>query len=71
MTMQEALTARIARVRLPQWEASAYVELTLLPDGAHGPWARCHDVSGDVAVLITKLLADPESRYEPVPESTS
>ena len=55
MTIREALQSRIRFVRMPTWEPSAYIELPLLEDGGHGPWATVHDVSGETKIFVFRL----------------
>lgn len=64
MTIQMALQKRIRFVRLPEWEPTAHIELPLLTDGIHGPWAIIRDVSNESQIFIGQLLTDLSNRYE-------
>lgn len=71
MTIDEAIAARVARVRLPNWNPGAYLQFHLLPDGMCGPWVILHDpCSGqpDANIIITELLS-AEDRYVAANES--
>lgn len=69
MTIKEALANKIPCVRLPQWNARAYLELPIL-EGGYGPWATLHDpmvtprTARVMAVSMFSLLDDPDDRYE-------
>jgi len=69
VTIREALTRGIRRVRLSHWESNAYIELPILPEGYYGPWATIHDSSGEIQMFIGELTNEGEnSNYEAVQE---
>lgn len=44
VTITEAMSNGVLRVRLNQWaNPNAYLLLPLLPDGGHGPWTELYD----------------------------
>lgn len=43
MTIKDALTRRIPRIRLANWGPTSYLRLPLLKEGGHGPWAELYD----------------------------
>ncbi len=63
MTIHEALDRGIRFVRLPHWEPTAHIELPILPNGQHGPWAIVRDVTGEQTVFIGGLRDDTDARY--------
>ena len=66
MTLREALSQRIPRVRMRQWNDAAYIRLPLLPGGYHGPWAFLFECDNRLAAIL--LFSDElmsEDDYEP------
>lgn len=73
MTLTEALTQRLPRIRRPNWSnPEAYLRLPLLKDGKHfGPWAELYDAWGQEAIgvpigsqTVCVLLGDDTADYE-------
>ena len=49
MTLSEAIRQGFRRVRLPTWDARAYLKLLTIPSGPEyysGPWAKLYDPVG-------------------------
>ena len=70
MTIKEALAKGIKKVRLPQWNNKAYLELPVLGGGKYGLWAELHDPFSCFAlgksdeptyILIMQILQQDES----------
>ena len=52
MKIQEALNARIPRIRKSVWSSDhAYLRLPLMADNTHGPWAELYDDRVQLDVL--------------------
>lgn len=70
MTIREAVDSGVKCIRLPEWNASASLELPTI-----GPWVKLHDeiaTPGCVHdLLITQLLSETEDRYVPAPPSAA
>lgn len=72
MTLAEAITQRIPRVRLPHWaDPNTYLRLPLFSEGRHGPWAELYDDRTQTQVLIVRpgsqrvcVFFDSDDRYE-------
>ena len=43
MTLNECMRRKLTRIRKPNWQANAYLELHLGDDGFYGPWGRLFD----------------------------
>lgn len=75
MKLQEALDARIPRIRATVWaNDNAYLRLPLMANGTYGPWAELYDdrvqldvlgvKPGSQKILILSPMADGDG-YEP------
>lgn len=52
MKIQDALNARIPRIRWPGWaNPQCYLRLPLMKDGTYGPWAELYDDRVQLDVL--------------------
>lgn len=73
MTINDAGMLGVKRIRLPDWNYLAYLELYIVPGGFYGPWARLHDagVPPDGISIAVCQLGDDDS-WEPYapPEPT-
>jgi len=64
VTVQEAIDQRVAKIRLPQWAIGAHVSFDFLEESKVGPWAHVKDPSGEVDILIPRLLEDTSDEWE-------
>jgi len=70
MTIKEALAKGIKKVRLPQWDNGAYLELPILEGGKYGPWAKLYDqsvsfgITKPMSIFILHLTKDEATDWE-------
>lgn len=61
-TINELMKQGAIKIKLPQWNEFAYLELTKTFDGEmYTPWATLHDVN--YAEKTTNWLADTDDRW--------
>ena len=72
MTLNECLERKLTKIRKPQWQPNAYLELHLAHDGFYGPWGYLYDqptqdaigVESPQSVLIVLDISDDWEEFK-------
>lgn len=64
MTIKEAMKKGLTKLKLPEWNSSAYVELTKLEAGKYGPWVTLYDSGTKTQMLWAHIEGEGYENFE-------
>lgn len=69
MNINQAVKKHISRLRLPEWNSKAYIELNITKEGYMTSWVKLFDVGLEEPIILLFIDIDDEN-YEEYKEET-